>query len=151
MKTNWVVIFFLLFLCLLAVLTAPVWAQSSSAASAPSFDVKAAVDAYLTQVPADQRARSDAYFEGGYWLLLWDFLSTVLVMWVLLRFRWSARMRDLAERLVPFRALQTVIYWMQFVVLVAVITFPLTPAQDGASGEKDGAESPPGADQTDGR
>jgi STE24 endopeptidase len=126
MKMNWVVIFFLLFLCLLAGLAAPVWAQSASAASASSFDVKAAVDAYLAQVPADQRARSDAYFEGGYWLLLWDFLSTVLVMWILLRFRWSARMRDLAERLVRFRALQTVAYWIQFVVVVAVIIFPLT-------------------------
>ena len=82
---------------------------------ASAFDVKAAVDAYLATVPADQRARSDAYFEGGYWLLLWDFLSTVLVMWILLRFRWSARMRDLAERLVRFRVLQTIIYWVQFV------------------------------------
>ena len=84
------------------------------------------MDAYLATVPADQRARSDAYFEGGYWLLLWDFLSTVLVMWILLRFRWSARMRDLAERLVRFRVLQTIIYWVQFVVVTAVITFPLT-------------------------
>ena len=62
------------------------------------------MDAYLARVPADQRARSDAYFEGGYWLLLWDFLSTVLVMWMMLRFRWSARMRDLAERLTRFKA-----------------------------------------------
>ena len=28
-------------------------------------------------MPPSQRARSDAYFEGGYWLQLWDFLSTV--------------------------------------------------------------------------
>jgi STE24 endopeptidase len=126
MKMNWAVILFLLFLCLVAGLTAPAWAQSTSTASAPSFDVKAAVDAYLATVPADQRARSNAYFEGGYWLLLWDFLSTVLVMWILLRFRWSARMRDLTERLVRFRPLQTVVYWIQFALAVAVITFPLT-------------------------
>src|ERR1700751_3678890 len=79
---------------------------SGSAAAAQPFDVKAAVDAYLASVPAAQRARSDAYFEGGYWLLLWDFLSTVLVMWILLRFRWSARMRDLAERATRFKPLQ---------------------------------------------
>src|SRR6476661_6196657 len=105
---------------------ASVTAASGSSAAAQPFDVKTAVDAYLATVPADQRARSDAYFEGGYWLLLWDFLSTVLVMWILLRFRWSARMRDLAERLVRFRVLQTIIYWVQFVVVTAVITFPLT-------------------------
>ena len=103
-----------------------VTAESGNTASAQPFDVKAAVDAYLARIPADQRARSDAYFEGGYWLLLWDFLSTVVVMWMMLRFRWSARMRDLAERLVRFQPLQSALYWVQFVVLFAVIVFPLT-------------------------
>jgi hypothetical protein len=47
-------------------------AQASTTSTAPSapFDVKAAVDAYLASVPAAARARSDAYFEGGYWLCL---------------------------------------------------------------------------------
>ena len=67
-----------------------------------AFDVRAAVDAYLANMPPAQRAHSDAYFEGGYWLLLWDFLSTVVVMWLLLRFRWSARIRNLAERLTHY-------------------------------------------------
>src|SRR5713226_1550350 len=101
-------------------------AGSGSAAAAQPFDVKAAVDAYLASVPAAQRARSDAYFEGGYWLLLWDFLSTVVVMWILLRFRWSARMRDLAERATRFKPLQTALYGVQFGLVVWVITFPLT-------------------------
>jgi len=92
----------------------------------PAFDVRAAVDAYLAKMPPAQRARSDAYFEGGYWLLLWDFLSTVFVMWILLHFRWSARMRDLAERLTRFRPLQTAIYWIQFIIVVSVLMFPLT-------------------------
>ena len=52
------------------------------------------------------------------------FLSTVFVMWLLLRFRWSARMRDLAERITRFRILQKAIYWIQFTVLTAVLTFP---------------------------
>src|ERR1700730_11097949 len=101
-------------------------AGSGSAAAAQPFDVKAAVDAYLASVPAAQRARSDAYFEGGYWLLLWDFLSTVVVMWILLRFRWSARMRDLAERVTRFKPLQTALYGVQFVVVVSIITLPWT-------------------------
>ena len=91
----------------------------------PAFDIRAAVDAYLAKMPTAERARSDAYFEGGYWLLLWDFLSTVIVMWLLLRFRWSARMRNLAERLTRFRPLQTAFYWIQFIVVVSVLTFPL--------------------------
>jgi STE24 endopeptidase len=84
------------------------------------------VDAYLARVPADEHARSDAYFKGGYWLLLWDFVSTVIAMWLLLQLRISARMRSWAERLTHFRVLQTTIYWIEFIVLVTVVTFPLT-------------------------
>ena len=76
-------------------------------------------------MPLAERARSDAYFEGGYWLLLWDFLGTVIVMWLLLRFRWSARMRNMAERLTRFRPLQTALYWIQFTVVISLLTFPL--------------------------
>lgn len=91
-----------------------------------TFDVEAAVKSYLAKMPPTQRSRSDAYFEGGYWLLVWDFLSTVIAMWLLLQFRWSAHMRNLAERITRFQPLQTAIYWIQFIVVVSVFTFPLT-------------------------
>ena len=104
-------------------LSAPV--PANRAAVAAAFDVNAAVDAYLAKMPPAQRARSDAYFEGGYSLQLWDFLSTVIVMWLLLRFGWSARMRNLAERLTRFGPLQTVLYWIQFIIVVSLLTFPL--------------------------
>lgn len=103
--------------------------QASNAAvagqAAPGFDVNAAVETYLAKMPPAERARSNAYFEGGYWLQLWDFLSTVVVMWLLLHFRLSARMRDFAERITRFRPLQTAIYWVQFIVVLTVATFPL--------------------------
>jgi STE24 endopeptidase len=94
--------------------------------TAPSFDINAAVNQYLAKMPPAQRARSNAYFEGGYWLLLWDFLATIIVMWLLLRFRWSARMRNLAERVTRFRPIHTALYWVQFILVVSVLTFPLT-------------------------
>jgi STE24 endopeptidase len=90
------------------------------------FDVHSAVEFYLAKMPPARRARSNAYFEGSYWLLLWDFLSTVFVMWLMLRFRWSTRMRDLAVRLTRFRPLQTALYWIQFIVVTSVLTFPMT-------------------------
>ena len=99
---------------------------SAAGHSAQPFDVPAAVDAYLAKMPAAERARSDAYFEGGYWLQLWDFLCSVLVMWLLLRFGWSAGMRNRAERITRFRALQTALYWIQFFIAASVLTFPLT-------------------------
>jgi STE24 endopeptidase len=77
-------------------------APAARSQTGPAFDVNAAVETYLAKIPSAQRARSNAYFEGGYWLLIWDFLTTVFVMWLLLHFRRSARMRDLAERITRF-------------------------------------------------
>lgn len=44
-----------------------------TALSAP-IDPEAATQAYLALVDRAASARSDAYFEGGYWILLWDSL-----------------------------------------------------------------------------
>jgi len=97
------------------------------AAAQPSahFDPQAATEAYLAQIPPQAKARSDAYFEGGYWLQLWDFLYGAVIALILLRFRWSAAMRNLAERITRFGPLRTAIYWVQYIVLVSILGFPL--------------------------
>jgi Zn-dependent protease with chaperone function len=97
------------------------------AAAQPSahFDVDAATNAYLAMIPPSARARSDAYFEGGYWLLLWDFLYTVAVALLLLASRWSVAMRDFSERITPYGPLRSAIYAVQYVVAVSILTFPL--------------------------
>ena len=64
-----------------------------STAAAGHFDVEAATAAYLATMTPAARARSDAYFEGGYWLMLWDFLFGLLLAWALLGWRLSARTR----------------------------------------------------------
>jgi len=99
--------------------------ESAREPEASAFNVKAATEAYLASVPADKRARSDAYFEGGYWLILWDFLCGAAILLFLLETGLSARMRDFAERLSSRKPLQTVIYFMQFLLLVSVLGFPL--------------------------
>src|SRR5437763_879011 len=40
-----------------------------SAENLSSFDPATATQEWLDTVPSDQRAKSDAYFEGGYWLI----------------------------------------------------------------------------------
>lgn len=105
--------------------------EPSSAADTPTtpgnaFDAGAATKAYLAKVPPEKKARSDAYFEGGYWLILWDFLASTVLFLLLLNLRWSARMRDLAERITRFKPLQTLIYWIQFLVLTSLLLFPLS-------------------------
>jgi STE24 endopeptidase len=93
--------------------------------AAQHFDVDAATNAWLATIPPAAKARSDAYFEGGYWLILWDFLYGAAIGLLLLHFRWSARMRDLAERITRFGPIRTAIYWTEYTIVVAILGFPL--------------------------
>ena len=92
---------------------------------APGTDPATATRAWLDTVPADKRAKSDAYFEGGYWLILWNFLVAAAVSIFLLASRISARMRDFAERITRFKALQVILYAILFVLLTSLLGFPL--------------------------
>ncbi len=112
----------LLALSAAAVAQAP---PASPAGGAARFDAQAATDAYMATLSPEKRARSDAYFEGGYWLTLWDLLYGLGVAWILLGTRLSARMRDLAERLTRFRPLQTFLYALQYILATALLSLPL--------------------------
>jgi STE24 endopeptidase len=114
-------------LFLLICLTSHSFAQT---ANQPGFDVEKATRAYLDKIPPDKKAQSDAYFEGGYWLQLWEFLYGSCVAVLLLQGRLSARMRDLAERCTRFKPVQTALYAVQYFLLTAVLTFPLTLYSD---------------------
>ena len=89
-------------------------------------DADAATQAYLDRLPADVVARSNAYFEGGYWLQLWDFLAGLLVSWLLLRKQISARVRDICLRVGRFGVVRDALYGAFFSVASFVITLPLT-------------------------
>jgi len=105
--------------------SAPPPAARISAENASVFDPNAATQAWLDTVPADKRAKSDAYFEGGYWLILWNFLLAVAISIFLLASRISARMRDFAERRSRFKAIQVSLYAIPYLLLVYLLTFPL--------------------------
>jgi STE24 endopeptidase len=123
-KLHCVVVF--LSLLFSAVLSQAQPQSTSAPATGPAFDVQAAVNAYLARVPPDAKARSDAYFEGGYWLQVWDFLLTVVIMLLLLQKGISRRMREWAERVTRLRPLQTAVYFVQFLLLTTVLGFPMT-------------------------
>ena len=110
-------------------------AQESSPAPTPVVvpaaaqsvsDPAAATRAWLDTVPADKRERSDAYFEGGYWLILWHYLLSAGIALLLLGTRISARLRDFAERTTRFKFLQVVIYAVPYILIGSLLAFPLT-------------------------
>jgi STE24 endopeptidase len=92
---------------------------------APGTDPATATRAWLDTVPPDKKAKSDAYFEGTYWLILWNFLVSVAISIFLLASRISARLRDFAERTTRFRFLQVVLYAVPVLLLVYILGFPL--------------------------
>jgi len=89
------------------------------------LNVDAATRAYLDTIPADKRLASNKYFEGGYWLLLWDAVYTIAIMLLLLFTGASVRMRDLAVRLTRFKWLQAWIYFAEFLIITTLLGLPL--------------------------
>jgi len=103
----------------------PLTPPGAPAKATPRFDPLKATNAYLATVKGKARRNSDAYFEGGYWLLLVDTLYAIGVAALLLWFRISARMRDIAERWTRSRFWQVAFYVIMFVTLTTLLTFPL--------------------------
>jgi STE24 endopeptidase len=92
----------------------------------PTFDAARATDAYVATIPAAEREKSDAYFEGGYWIEAWGVVITVLIAWLLLGTRLSARLRDFSERRTRFRFLQVLLYGIAFLLALFILTLPWT-------------------------
>lgn len=93
-------------------------------------DPEAATKAYIAKMPPEQKAKSDAYFEGGYWLILWGFLAMAAVSLVLLETRLSVGMRNLAERITRLKPVQTFLYITFYGVVTAALLFPFTYWRD---------------------
>src|SRR5438128_9750027 len=126
------VIFWPLAVSLLFGLSIAANAQTSTPTASPGatetakpFDAATATRAWLATVPRDKREKSDAYFEGGYWLILWNFLLAAGISIFLLESRISARLRDFAERATKFRSLQVACYAIPYFLIVATLSFPL--------------------------
>lgn len=93
--------------------------------SVPPLDPVAATDAYLATVSAAARARSDAYFEGGYWLILWNAAVAIAVAWALLRFGVVARLSTRAAALARGRrAGRAFLFAFLYLALTGVLTLP---------------------------
>ncbi len=94
------------------------------------FDVERATEAWLALLSPEQRARSDAYFEGGYWLQLWSLLYGLGVMAILLGSGLSRRLRDLAEHVSGNPWFCSALYAAAFLVANFVLSLPLSIYQD---------------------
>ncbi len=92
--------------------------------AAPPFDAEAATRAYLATLNGAARAKSDAYFEGGYWLPIWSALISILSYWIMLRFGWSAAWSAWSQKIVKWRWLQPALYSVPFGLIGGLMTLP---------------------------
>ncbi len=92
----------------------------------PGFDVEAATRAYLDTLQGAARAKSDAYFQGGYWLPVWGTLIGVIADWLLLRLRVTHAVRAFAESRSKRRTFAVWLTALAYTVLGAILTLPWT-------------------------
>jgi STE24 endopeptidase len=90
------------------------------------FDVDKATQAYIDLLSPEQRRSSDQYFEGGYWLQLWDVVWTVGACVLLLVTGLSRRMNLFSQRLTRRRWVSTMIYVALFVIATFLIELPFS-------------------------
>jgi STE24 endopeptidase len=95
-------------------------------AGASAFDVEQASRAYIDTLQGADLEKSNQYFEGGYWLILWAALVGVLVDFAILQSRLSARFRDWAERVTSKKWLQPALYAFPYVIAGFLFTLPWT-------------------------
>ncbi len=138
-----------LFAALLCASTAlPAWSQTAAApapataaSGQPAFQIRpvdeawraalpreaqAATQAWMDRLPADVVARSNSYFEGGYWLQLWNLLLGLAISGLLLWGRPSTAVRDWAQRRFKHMALSDAVYGAFFALVGWALALPLT-------------------------
>jgi STE24 endopeptidase len=101
------------------------YSSTATAERVRPFDPAAATQAWLDSVPRNEREKSNAYFEGGYWLILWNFVLTAAISILLLTSRFSARLRDFSEGVTKIRNVQIACYAILYLLLVYALSFPL--------------------------
>lgn len=103
---------------------------SVRATEVAGFDPVAATEAYLARMSPEARARSDAYFEGGYWLLLINLVLSLFLSWLLLRTGFARGLRDRVERWTKRPFVQA---WL-FLVLFSLVSWLLNLPMDAYEG-----------------
>jgi STE24 endopeptidase len=101
-----------------------------AARTGPSFDVDSATQVYLNLLSPEQRKLSDRYFEGGYWLQLWELLWGVGACALLLATGVSRRIGAWSKRLSGRRWISTPICIGVLLIALFLLGLPLSVYTD---------------------
>ena len=90
---------------------------------APYFDISEATSQYLNKLNPDEKERSDRYFGGGYWHLLWGLLVEIVVAFVFLSLGLSRWIRKISMKVKNIN-LQNLIYILLYLIFAFIISLP---------------------------
>jgi STE24 endopeptidase len=88
------------------------------------FDPAAATAAYLAQLPPEAHAKATAYTQGGHWLLLWGFLVSVLVSFLIVRSGALVGMRRRLERRKSRPVVVSLVVGVVYLLIDSVLSLP---------------------------
>jgi STE24 endopeptidase len=91
----------------------------------PNFDVDRATNAWLGLLSPEQKALSDRYCEGGYWIQLWQFLYRLAIAAILIFTGISQKVRDAAQRFTRRSWLSNMLYGVFYLLAVWLLSLPL--------------------------
>lgn len=90
------------------------------------FDPELATKAWMATLDGAARAKSDAYFEGGYWLILWGALAGIAADLIILRLGWAAGLSARVQRFTRKKWLQSMLFAVPYLLLASLLVLPLT-------------------------
>ena len=88
------------------------------------FDPEIATQKYLDTLTPAEKEKSDAYFEGGYWLMLWNIIYDFVIVWIFLSLGLSQWVKRIALKAKNVN-IQNLIYISLYLFIVYLMTFPL--------------------------
>src|SRR5262249_9043016 len=107
-------------------LAAPAFAQTAAehAQTALPFDPDVATRQWLDTMDPAARARSDSYFEGGYWIGFVGPILSIIVAFLFLQLGFANRLRNWLKGTVKFYIVVTFGFALLYSLLGAVFSFP---------------------------
>lgn len=89
-----------------------------------AFDTENAIQNYLNTMSPEEKEKSDAYFEGGYWLLIVGLIMEIIVAWIFLSLGLSKWIKKMASRFKNIN-LQNLAYAFMYLLFAYILSFPL--------------------------
>lgn len=89
-----------------------------------TIDPAAETARWLATLSPEDTARAVAYTQGSHWLILWSFLVSIAVAWVLVRSNLLVTIRDRIERRRPRPKLTSLVLGFVYILASWVLTLP---------------------------